>query len=512
VRGGTTVSEIIGFSRPGYTTAAQGILSIYGDDANGQNTLSVVYLSTGTTVTAPINVSNVYADGLVNTSSITGLSSINGQPYAPGGGAVSPNLALSTLALNGDSTYNLNTLAVSGGSGEVLSINIGSQGPNSSGSIAFSAGNLSTVASGVLSIGVANDLGENALEVIYFSTGQSQFAPIVVSNAYARGFVNTSSITGLSSINGQPYAPGGGAVSPDLALSTLVMNPTGYVSTVSLIGVSSITNTDVINIQTTDDINLKSGGNVNIGADLYLANTFMSSILFGTSEGRIDGLSTINGVVYPPPASVPENLTISTLNVSSIAEAKTFAADLVSTSVLDAYSVVANYGIVMNVVNTQPGVNIDMYGLANSQNGGSLPTIIWRNIGYDPPSATLSTVGLGINGVSSIQFQPANMNISYPGQPLTSLCIVGDTPGGTGQAVTSLITSGVVFADNLQDPSCPAIGIKNGQTTQNLTIASVSSITFEGLQVDISSCSKLVGVGSINGIPWSAISTAVGPY
>ena len=154
-----------------------------------------------------------------------------------------------------------------------------------------------------------------------------------------------------------------------------------------------------------------------------------------------------------------------------------------------------------------------MYGLANSQNGGTLPTVIWRNTGYNPGSGyLLSTVGLGINGVSSIQFTPANMNIPYSGQPLTSLCIVGDTPGGTGQSVTSLITSGVVFADNLKDITCPAIGIKNGQTTSNLTVASVSSITFEGLQIDVNSCNKLVGVGFINGIPWSAISTAVGPY
>jgi hypothetical protein len=433
VRGGTTVSEIIGFSRPGYTTAAQGILSIYGDDANGQNTLSVVYLSTGTTVTAPINVSNVYADGLVNTSSITGLSSINGQPYVPGGGAVNPNLALSTLVMN------------------------------------------------------------------------------------PTGGIGVSSITGLSSINGQPYVPGGGVVSPNLTLSTLVMNPTGVVSTVTVSGISSITNTDLITIATPDEFHIASLGNVTIttGADFYASRVFISSIeLADAANGYITGVSSINGAAYPPAAgSVPANLTLSTLNVSSVVTAKTYVGDLVSTGTLEAYSVTANYGVAVNLINTQPGVAIDLYGANNSQNGGTIPTVIWRNLDYNPGAgATLSTVGLGLNGVSSIQFQPANMNITYPGQPLTSLCIVGDTPGGTGQSVTSLITSGVVFADNLKDASCPAIGIKNGQTTQNLTVASVSSITLEGLQLDLNSCNKLVGVASINGIPWSAISTVVGPY
>ena len=432
VRGGTTVSEIIGFSRPGHTNIAQGILSIYGDDVNSENTLSVVYLSSGVTVNAPINVSNVYADGLVNTSSITGLSSINGQPYVPGGGVVSPNLALSTLVMN------------------------------------------------------------------------------------PTGGIGVSTITGLSSINGQPYVPGGGVVSPNLALSTLVMNPAGGIGVSSITGLSSITNTDLITIATPDELHFAAQGNVIITtpADFYANRVFISSIdLADAANGYITGVSSINGAAYPPAAgSVPANLTLSTLGVSSLVTAKTVVADLVSTGTLQAYSVTANYGVSVNLVNTQPGVAIDLYGFYNSLGSGSIPTVTWKNIGYNPDTgATLSTVGLGINGVSSMQMTPANMNITYPGLPASGLCIAGDTPGGTGQSVTSLITSGVVFADNLKDFSCPVIGIKNGDNVSSLTISCVSSITLEGIQLDMTNCNKLVGVTSINGVPWSAISSLIPP-
>lgn len=525
--------------------------NVCGDFALGR----LVLQDTGTTDNLGyigVSSTNLYASfssfttppSLNNVSSITGLSSINGQPYLPGGGGgvtslngvlgaveltssdnsvtITPALSSINLQASGagsiPSNLNLSTLGIGGtGAGTNPPLNLAVRGGTTvSEIIGFSRPGHTTAAQGILSIYGDDANGQNTLSVVYLSTGTTVTAPINVSNVYADGLVNTSSITGLSSINGQPYVPGGGAVSPNLTLSTLVMNPTGVVSTVTVSGISSITNTDVITIATPDEFHIASLGNVTIttGADFYASRVFISSIdLADAANGYITGVSSINGISYPPPAgSVPANLTLSTLNVSSVVTAKTVVADLVSTGTLQAYSVTANYGVAVNLINTQPGVAIDLYGFYNSLGSGSIPTVTWKNIGYNPGTgATLSTVGLGINGVSSMQMTPANMNITYPGLPASGLCIAGDTPGGTGQSVTSLITSGVVFADNLKDFSCPVIGIKNGDNVSSLTISCVSSITLEGIQLDMTNCNKLVGVTSINGVPWSAISSLIPP-
>jgi hypothetical protein len=143
--------------------------------------------------------------GPLSVSSITNVSSINGQPYVAGGG-VNPNLALSTLTLNGGS-FSLNTLSIEHNAiAPEIGINIGVRtAAGSSGYIGFSRTGYSNADDGIMSLYAADVNSENTLIVNYFSTALSVTAPIKVSNVYATGFVNTSSIIGVSSINGISY-------------------------------------------------------------------------------------------------------------------------------------------------------------------------------------------------------------------------------------------------------------------------------------------------------------------
>ena len=169
--------------------------------------------------------------GPLSVSSITNVSSINGQPYVPGGGAVNPDLALSTLTLNGGS-FSLNTLSIEHNAiAPEIGINIGARtAAASSGYIGFSRTGYSNANSGIMSLYATDINSENTLVVNYFSTALSVTAPIKVSNVYATGFVNASSIIGVSSINGITY-PGPVAIPYTLTGTTgggvIVNAPTG---------------------------------------------------------------------------------------------------------------------------------------------------------------------------------------------------------------------------------------------------------------------------------------------
>jgi hypothetical protein len=143
--------------------------------------------------------------GPLSVSSIIDVSTINGQPYVAGGG-VNPNLALSTLTLNGGS-FSLNTIFIEhNAQPEEIGLNIGVRAATaSSGYIGFSRTGYSNADDGIMSLHATDINSENTLVVSYFSTALSVIAPIKVSNVYATGFVNTSSIIGVSSINGVAY-------------------------------------------------------------------------------------------------------------------------------------------------------------------------------------------------------------------------------------------------------------------------------------------------------------------
>lgn len=120
-------------------------------------------------------------------------------------------------------------------------------------------------------------------------------------------------ITGLSSINGQPY-----------------VNSLGVPTQIAQAGASVVCgSTGGVTLQTAslNDFTVISGGNVAINSigDIYLndymfinstGDTITIPQASGSNVGQIVGISTINGQVYPAATVIPPDLTLSTLTMN----------------------------------------------------------------------------------------------------------------------------------------------------------------------------------------------------
>ena len=162
-------------------------------------------------------------------------------------------------------------------------------------------------------------------------------------------------IINLSTINGEPYIAAG---SPDLSVSTIIVNPLGHISTTKIGGVSSIAGQ-------TNEISFAGGANNGLilsgaggsqivldagglpgNADIFIAgnngaviglnpdggvalnNTFVvgatgQTLTFSSltevvaNTGQIYGLSSINGVAYPPLLEPTPNIQVSSVLVNA---------------------------------------------------------------------------------------------------------------------------------------------------------------------------------------------------
>lgn len=354
---------------------------------NGLATPSNLFLSgrqtiLGNSYVVLSNVQNMYMDN----GAISGVNTINGATYPPPAPAVSPNLQLSTLTMN--PTGYVSTVAIEGVStlngpagfirldGDVV-INSASGG----GSLYLDSQDV------VIIGGTSSELWVSSINNVSSINGTAYPPPypappadLTVSSltiASPAGLLTftpgvdglAGQIVGVSTINGAAYLPVAppGPVSPDLLLSTLTMNPAGYISSAILTGVSTINGYDVNNpvvsslttaaIRGIDGsdlaittgknlIELRAGaagnqGVVQINPDGYIAINSVGSAApltngagisispeavalsfpqdptntFGV--GQIENLSTINGVAYVPAGSVSANLTVSTLTVGA---------------------------------------------------------------------------------------------------------------------------------------------------------------------------------------------------
>jgi len=227
--------------------------------------------------------------------------------------------------------------------------------------------------------------------------------------------------TALSIVGGG----GGGTVSPNLSLSTLTTNATGYVSTLVLNGVSSI-----------------------------------------------------NGAIYPP-ASVPANLLVSTLGVSSLVTAST-----------------------ANITNLVTASTAIITGLVTAA------------------SANITDVNaVTLTNLSSIQFAEESL---YTG--VASILMNGiQTPNnaypfiqyGTKDSVEHILTFEVIennVATGNHDTYL-AVGFNRAFLTASTpqgTCSFYTSGSTMGARGGPLSVSTLIDVSSINGINWNRISTVIG--
>jgi hypothetical protein len=136
-----------------------------------------------------------------------------------------------------------------------------------------------------------NGLAAPANLTIHGRTTISGSASVVLSNVSSIAMEGGGAITGVNFINGSAYPPTT-TVPPNLSLSTLTMNPTGYISTNTIVngGIKIDMGYGIPNVLS---LTYPTGtsGYVNILEQGYGAGVL--------KVGAITNLSSINGVTYP---------------------------------------------------------------------------------------------------------------------------------------------------------------------------------------------------------------------
>jgi hypothetical protein len=155
-------------------------------------------------------------------------------------------------------------------------------------------------------------------------------ASVVLNNVASMSMEGSGAITGVNTINGSPYVPGGGgSYPPDITVSTITFNPTnGNISSLNAIN-NGLFFTETGNKMTFAPVLGSNVGQIegistlNVGLSLSPNGdniTFAKDINLSTI-GSIDGLSTINGQAwvnggggsYPTVASF-STITMNTVN------------------------------------------------------------------------------------------------------------------------------------------------------------------------------------------------------
>ena len=174
-------------------------------------------------------------------------------------------------------------------------------------------------------------LGAPADLTIHGRTTIDGSASVKLSNVATMSMEGSGAITGLQTINGSAYPPVY-ATPPDLLVSTLTVNPTGYINVSTLTGVSTINGLPPTNISTaagvfSGTVRFSRDSNVFLFSDpttntlTYGLNSNISSLNSITidepdgfiSVSTLRDVSTINGL--PVPVSIGANPSFSTVTV-----------------------------------------------------------------------------------------------------------------------------------------------------------------------------------------------------
>ena len=336
-----------------------------------------------------VNITNAgtFSFDTLGAGAITGLSTVNGVAYpapgptgptGPSGGAtgptgptggtgptgsVLPDISLSTLTVNGTGNLTINENPGFAGTRSAWMLF------NTTGHSDISGGVLSVIAGPALAL---NNVSTNAVSAVAYSTLGS-YQPIIASSYYVAGSdVNSisgaaqvsyntatstmsieapnvsvgafSTLTGVSTINGSAYT--NTFIIPS-AVFVSTLEAADYVSTIAVRGVSTIdggstflnvTAGNTIVVESTGDEVQVKGSAIRLGATGGLTDIIASGNVFIPANelqvSSIIGISSINSVAYPPPASVPADITVSTITLGT--------GGYLETSDLTGYVVTAN--------------------------------------------------------------------------------------------------------------------------------------------------------------------------
>jgi hypothetical protein len=402
----------------------------------------------------------VNADGYISTLALEGLSTINGVAFPP---ELQPDadLQVSTILVN--ATGFISTLSLEG-----LSTINGAPFPNPDPEISTLTVNpdgfIDVVA--LKSVSTINDAPYPP--PLPELEANLQVSTILVN---ADGYISTLFLEGVSTINGAAYPPVAPppAQAPDIQVSTILVNPTGYISTLFLEGISTINgapfpNPDpqVSTLQTYGAGHISTSfifGLVNINGAPYpppgLREIQVSTITLApngfVSTLQLEGVSSINGVAYPPPG-------LGSIQVSSMTVA---SSGFISTPQVRTTG--------------RSGLIIGEDPLATNNSG----FILFNSSGHD----TFDT------GQTSLNKNSGLVNRNEPNSTISGLYV-------------AVISTGLSTAQPLGCSEVYLYGVANSGSVLPVTLGydnSIPALTVQAPSVNISS---LVGVSSINGVPY----------
>jgi len=179
----------------------------------------------------------------------------------------------------------------------------------------------------------------------------------------------------------------------------------GAVSTVSGIG-------NLLNIgPTTGNVSLNTVGNL----------TNISSLGFAAGGGALTGISSINGLPYSASATVPSNLTVSSISVSSFASVSSLTANDISTFALGVSSI-NGAGPPRRYV----GVGTPLTSYSTNVNiSGTGTTLVFGTAGFQPSTIILANREGNVN----MSFKVSSIGTAGAEYISTSVGIGAVTPG-----------------------------------------------------------------------------------
>lgn len=522
------------------------------DDAPITDGTGIVISPEGQSITFPQNPA-----GTVGVGAIVNLSTINGVAYPPTGGSYPANANFSTITVGtdgnitfADSTGFLKTTSIVGRDEDDLDIDA-SEGNvlTLSGGAIPTAGNsvitLNTNGSVVINDNIGAIPITNGDGLVISREGYSLTFPLSLGD-YPYGEIHN-----LFSINGDPYIPltsnpqfstittaSAGSGTGFIQTSLLVSKPSSDLNINSAIGNSLLLNggallggiNSKVELSTDGSISFNSvSGTVADGTGITISPeattlTFPKDILSAFGVGAIENLSSINGVAYPPVATLPADPSFSTITVASAGNITFSGAggDIVGVNNLAVNSdlqIGATTTISLSGLFGSPG---DVIGIPI---GGTYPAWITPSGGSYPADPSFSTITLASAGTITLE-----ASVGSPGQYI-GIPVDGTTPAwvdapapkdtvetlngcsgtvslvaGTGIGITPDTGAGTI---TIEATGATTAGVSSLQTlTGDITFTSTGdtiAITTDGTTINL----ETTGGGS-GGVPSvNTITTAV---
>ena len=321
-------------------------------------------------------------------------------------------------------------------------------------------------------------------------------------------YMDNGVISGVNTINGTSYPPPPFVPSANPELSTLTINPGGYISTPVIVGVSSINGQEYPpNIPGLDP-------------DIELSTLIMNATGYISTQ-VIVGVSSINGEAYPPPLpEIDANLEVSTLTVNPTGYISTLAIEGVSTIKGPAGFILLDNNIAINsasgggslfldsvdaviIAGTSSELWVSSINNLSSINGAAYPptTVIPSNLELSTlvvsGTGYVSTVSIeGLSTINGVAYPPS---ASVPTELTVSSLTIGSTLGlitfapGAGGEVGAIVGLSSINGTSYPPPAGNVEDWATFPAIQDVSMASNSIYSTTTLHATYVSTNNILG-------------------